>query len=247
MIFSTTVVPPLRNSTNRQGFTLIELLIVIAIILILIAIALPNFMAARIRAQVTRVKGDMKTIVHANEAHRAQNGRYILPCLIGDEPNRIGLCPGQLGGYNSGFLWYNLTGSGLTGFGLRLTTPTAFLTELPIDPFMERGLSHPDYAEVASMYHGRAEDWYVGNPSSKPTYGPPPYNILIGKDTFVMHSFGPDLIHGYQQPGYGGQFWQGFVYSPTNGAVSYGEIYYYSDRGFLDEGTVERAMPGGYI
>lgn len=42
---------------NRPGFTLIELLIVIAIILILIAIALPNFLEAQIRAKVTKAKG----------------------------------------------------------------------------------------------------------------------------------------------------------------------------------------------
>src|SRR3989337_2384657 len=44
------------------GFTLIELLIVIAIILILIAIALPNFLEAQVRAKVTASKANIRSI-----------------------------------------------------------------------------------------------------------------------------------------------------------------------------------------
>jgi prepilin-type N-terminal cleavage/methylation domain-containing protein len=50
---------------NRKGFTLIELLIVIAIILILIAIALPNFLEAQIRARVTKANGEMRSLATA--------------------------------------------------------------------------------------------------------------------------------------------------------------------------------------
>lgn len=47
---------------KSSGFTLIELLIVIAIILILIAIALPNFLEAQERARVTRAKGNLRSM-----------------------------------------------------------------------------------------------------------------------------------------------------------------------------------------
>ncbi|MCA9441872.1 MAG: prepilin-type N-terminal cleavage/methylation domain-containing protein, partial [Candidatus Omnitrophica bacterium] len=47
---------------RQTGFTLIELLVVIAIVLILIAIALPNFLTAQVRAKVARAKADMRTV-----------------------------------------------------------------------------------------------------------------------------------------------------------------------------------------
>ncbi|MBN1476859.1 prepilin-type N-terminal cleavage/methylation domain-containing protein [Candidatus Sumerlaeota bacterium] len=55
---------------RRLCFTLIELLIVVAIIAILAAIAVPNFLEAQTRAKVSRVKADMRTITTAVEAYR---------------------------------------------------------------------------------------------------------------------------------------------------------------------------------
>jgi type II secretion system protein G len=59
-----------------KAFTLIELLIVVAIIAILAAIAVPNFLEAQTRAKITRGKADMRSIGTALEMYRMDNGAY---------------------------------------------------------------------------------------------------------------------------------------------------------------------------
>jgi prepilin-type N-terminal cleavage/methylation domain-containing protein len=61
---------------KRRAFTLIELLIVVAIIAILAAIAVPNFLEAQTRAKISRVKSDQRTIATAIEAYFVDSNRY---------------------------------------------------------------------------------------------------------------------------------------------------------------------------
>ena len=68
--------PPLIVNPHFSGFTLIELLIVVAIIAILAAITIPNFLAAQVRAKVSRAKGDMKSIATAVEAYDIDYNAY---------------------------------------------------------------------------------------------------------------------------------------------------------------------------
>ncbi len=67
----------MHRFSSRKGFTLIELMIVIAIIAILAAILVPNFIRARAQGQVTSCKSNLKNIGTACEMYATDNGgRY---------------------------------------------------------------------------------------------------------------------------------------------------------------------------
>ncbi len=68
----------MRTHTTTKAFTLIELLIVIAIILILISIALPNFLAAQVRAKVTHVNTELRTYAIGLDAYHLDWQKYPL-------------------------------------------------------------------------------------------------------------------------------------------------------------------------
>jgi prepilin-type N-terminal cleavage/methylation domain-containing protein len=74
---------------QRKGFTLIELMIVIAIIIILAAIAIPNYLRMTDRARRSRVAGDFTSIATALEAFSVDWGGY---------PNTPGVAPAVLNG-----------------------------------------------------------------------------------------------------------------------------------------------------
>ena len=61
---------------NRKGFTLIELLIVVVIIGILAAIAIPKFANTKSKAYVTAMKSDLRNLVSAQESLFADSARY---------------------------------------------------------------------------------------------------------------------------------------------------------------------------
>ncbi len=61
---------------KKKAFTLIELLIVVAIIGILAAIAVPNFLNAQVRAKIARCKSDLKAIGMAQEQYHLDRNAY---------------------------------------------------------------------------------------------------------------------------------------------------------------------------
>ncbi len=61
---------------NKKGFTLIELMIVVAIIGILAAIAIPNFMNYQCKAKQSEAKSNLGTIRTNQEAYRAEHDTY---------------------------------------------------------------------------------------------------------------------------------------------------------------------------
>lgn len=68
----------------KRAFTLIELLIVVAIIAILAAIAVPNFLEAQTRAKVSRIRADIRTLATAIEAYHVDANAYPPHLLPGN-------------------------------------------------------------------------------------------------------------------------------------------------------------------
>jgi type IV pilus assembly protein PilA len=62
---------------NRKGFTLIELLIVVVIIGILAAIAIPKFASTKEKAYLASMKSDLRNLATAEEAYFADNQLYF--------------------------------------------------------------------------------------------------------------------------------------------------------------------------
>jgi type IV pilus assembly protein PilA len=77
----------LRNS--KKGFTLIELMIVVAIIGILAAIAIPNFLRFQLRARSSEGKTNIAALRTAQESYQAEFGSYVstdkVPPVIGSQ------------------------------------------------------------------------------------------------------------------------------------------------------------------
>ena len=67
----------MKNSTrkNDSGFTLVEIMIVVAIIALLAAIAVPNFLRARKRSQATRILEDLRVIDAACDQYAIETNK----------------------------------------------------------------------------------------------------------------------------------------------------------------------------
>jgi len=183
---------------QRRGFTLIELLIVIAIILILIAIALPNFLEAQIRAKVARVEADLRTIVTALETYFIDWGTY--PMQSEDE--------------------FDTDAHGLS----QLTTPLQYLPELPFDVFVG-SQSHavdgvPVYFEMASTAIEANLAPFLGGPPlnihayALYSHGPDVIDDFDGEGDWPFGGAAPQCFDGIVT----------WTYSPTNGTRSKGDI-----------------------
>ena len=72
-----------KAAAPRRAFTLIELLIVTAILGVLSAIAVPNFLEAQVRSKVSRCKTDMGSIATAIESYKVDTNHYPPEPILG--------------------------------------------------------------------------------------------------------------------------------------------------------------------
>jgi prepilin-type N-terminal cleavage/methylation domain-containing protein len=151
----------------ESGFTLIELLIVVAIIAILAAIAVPNFLEAQTRSKVARVKADLRTLAVGIEAYRVDSNSY--PEGSDNPDNWDPAFSTFLGPLSTGY--YTLRTRGGTALvGGRdfftVTTPIAYVTTFFADPFVESRPGFITYCYRPAKAQG---------------------------DAYILTSFGPDV------------------------------------------------------
>jgi len=223
-----------RLQTSR-AFTLIELLIVVAIIAILAAIAVPNFLEAQVRSKVARAKADLRTLTTALETYRTDNNNY--PYIL----DLNGVEWQMPGGFPP-----NRTGPG------GLTTPIAYLTSVFQDPFVldseNAGPRAPEgrnllcYERPGFGYDGNGVPFNDNGTGRRAVRVPVDGNgTLLGTApdfnttdldlfpiAYVLYSIGPDRAHRVLAPD-GSVVVRSRIsilnrYDPTNGTISPGNI-----------------------
>ena len=192
------------------GFTLIELLIVVAIIGILAAIAVPNFLNAQTRAKVSRTFADYRSIATALESYYVDTQDF--PRDFNDIP------PGFAPNYPGNIVYSQSVSTRLVS----LTTPISYMSNLPRDPFTSRVSWYEFFGgETAAETYPLSVGSYIyvsyqGDPA------PPIANRQWKQDAWGLGTVGPD---GDYDSGFNTE--KGF-YSVTNGATSSGDLMYFS-------------------
>lgn len=157
---------------KSRGFTLIELLIVVAIIGILAAIALPNFLNAQTKAKVSRVYSDLRNMKTAIESYRVDNNAYPDSCSLENE-------------------------GGVQFRAGEIFKPVAYASAPPIDPFNTlEGSRTSTFAPKEYFYIDEGKpcgwpktilNWTVTNSSGAPK-----------SSKYLMASQGPDNLSEIQ-------------------------------------------------
>lgn len=216
-----------------SGFTLIELLIVVAIIAILAAIAVPNFLEAQTRAKVSRIQADMRSFATALETYIVDHNME---------------CPeAGKGGYPAVPYLFGKAGTWTGILTKELTTPIAYMNTFEIeDPFFKGDFSAPS-DERAYTYQAYTYRWPKGKPvvqdSTNIQYNEGSLTDIYGRrmngSTFKaifglyrMWSVGPD------------RQWDNKRGAPSVSSNSPVTLPYDATNGTISDGSIVRAQKG---
>lgn len=199
---------------GRRGFTLLELLIVVAAVTILSGMAVPVFLEAKVRANVSRAKADMRMVAMAMETFFVDHGEYPVPDDENGEP-----IPADVFDRDP----FD------TRIPTSLTDPVAYIDYRLDDPFVATGAPEDRTFLLYTKYYF---DSALGEGSYK-TY----MEELVGPASvlnveYVVVSRGPDLDHeepvGHTWPtsDANGDASGTTLYDPTNGTMSNGDVVY---------------------
>ena len=189
---------------TARGFTLIELLIVVAIIAILAAIAVPNFLEAQVRAKVSRTYADIRSLVTAIEAYATDWNRY---------PN-ASLSDGR-------------TRILVTERWAKITTPIAYITSIPRDPFKTQDTKRPGGPlQEKNVYYYQYFERQTSIIHTTPWKSP--WDPEVENSLYWVYTWGPNQKNDQLKDA---TYYCQIPYDPTNGTISGGDIYRYGGSG----------------
>jgi prepilin-type N-terminal cleavage/methylation domain-containing protein len=206
----------------KKAFTLIELLIVVAIIAILAAIAVPNFLEAQTRSKVSRVKADMRSIATAVESYYVDYTKPP-PMSAGWAGTPFDEIPSDNGGQNG-------TGT-LTP---AITTPVSYLSNFMFKDVFVDTQSAINIDERLFTYQAYQWKWPQYINDAAPVFradttaenGNEKYTGTQWREQYGAYkimSIGPDRNFYNVLPKASGHN-VGIPYDPTNGTISMGNI-----------------------
>lgn len=186
------------SATKRRAFTLIELLIVVAIIAILAAIAVPNFLEAQTRAKVSRVVADLRSYDTGVGMYHIDHNKFP-PTL-------------------------RLVGQTRTWMSHYLTTPVSYINGAfpdvfnQVDPDGEDRVIvawGPDYNVPTPSAESRSAIVFKNFPNYSDGTN------MLRKKFFYMFSLGPDRKYDISDPVFASPV---DIYDASNGTISRGDI-----------------------
>jgi prepilin-type N-terminal cleavage/methylation domain-containing protein len=223
-----------------KGFTLIELLIVVAIIAILAAIAVPNFLEAQTRAKVARVRSDLRTLATALEAYyidaigypaQSSSWKDATTWPVGNPPTPAGVNDSVSSNNPSGAETNVLT---MPTFRrqvnqadrlMTLTTPVSYITSYPPDPFADTKGATFMYSRGPNLNAGWIMWSYGPDGDEKVKNGATP--DIFGGDIRCQLISPPIVETAFYNPGFQTPTaaLTNVTYDPTNGTTSNGDVY----------------------